>query len=288
VSVATINIQLKDRGFAMLIELDPQVPSDKPIIGFLQAGRLYEPDIAEVMMRAIVPGDVMLDIGANAGFFTLLMGLLTGRNGRVVSFEPASDNLVRLRHNIGLNGLASVTIVDRPAAHVAETIDFHLNSDNSGGHSIWDPGRFPGNERSRASPRVVRMLATTVDAELARLGLPPPKLIKIDTEGAEHSVLQGARGLLADHKVPYVITELHDFGLEAMGTSQQGLRDYMQSFGYDTFALYQDGVLPKLIPPGTRITSRYFMNLLFSTPADVAKLWPHEEFDAVLRGASAG
>ena len=276
----TINI--RDRGVTMRIVLDPAMPSEQTILSFLQNQRLYEPDIAEVMIRAIEPGDVVLDVGANIGFFSLLMALLAGPAGQVVSFEPAADNLVRLQHNIALNGLQSITVVAQPASDVAGEVTFHLNSDNSGGHSIWDPGRFPPNTQSRANPRTVSLRATTIDAELARLGLGPPKLIKIDTEGAEHAVLRGATGLLAGRKVPYIIAELHDFGLEAMGSSQQDLRRFMSEFGYDTFALYQNGALPKQVPAGTHLTSRYFFNVLFSTPDAVARLWPREDFDATV------
>lgn len=282
-AVVTINIQTRDRRIPMLMEVDPKLPSEQTILGFLQHGLAYEPDIAEVMMRAIEPGDVLLDVGANAGFFTLLMALVSGPNGHVVSFEPAEDNLTRLRHNIVLNGLTNVTVIGQPAGSTAEIVSFYLNSDDSGGHAIWNPGDFPLNLKSRANPRMLRLQATTIDAELERLGLPPPKLIKIDTEGAEHSVLQGARRLLADHKVPYIIAELHEFGLEATGSSQHALRQFMQDFGYATFALYWDRSLPKFIPPATRLTSKHFFNLLFSTPDDVAKLWNLEQFDATIR-----
>ncbi len=279
--VVSINLQVPNRAMTMRIELDPDLPAEQTVLGFLKANRLYEPDIAEVMIRAIAPGDVVLDVGANIGFFTLLMAVLTGPAGRVVSFEPGDDNLTRLRRNIALNGLTNISVVGRPAWHSTGEVTFYLNRDSSGGHALWDPGQFPSNALSRANPQLIRMQATTIDAELASLGLAPPKLVKIDTEGAEHAVLQGAAGLLRHHAVPYIIAELHDFGLEAIGSSQQGLRRFMLDYGYETFALYQNGALPKLIPAETRLTSQYFFNLLFSTPGDVARLWPNEHFDAI-------
>ena len=53
----------------------------------------------------------------------------------------------------------------------------------------------------------------------------------------------------------------------------------MADLGYDTFLLYHDGSLPKLVPRGTRIESKFFLNVLFSTPDDVAALWKVETHD---------
>ena len=89
-------------------------------------------------------------------------------------------------------------------------------------------------------------------------------------------MLAGAADLLRAHRVPHIVAALHDFGLEQMGSSQNALRGFMAGHGHDTFLLYLDGHLPKLIPRGTRIASPWFLNLLFSTPDDVAAAWPVE------------
>ncbi len=104
-------------------------------------------------------------------------------------------------------------------------------------------------------------------------------MVKIDTEGAEHLVLRGAEALLTERETPYIIAELHGFGLERMGSSQAGLRAFMAAHGYETFLLYWDGSLPKLVPARTRIEGAGFLNLLFSTPEHVAALWRVERFD---------
>ncbi len=57
----------------------------------------------------------------------------------------------------------------------------------------------------------------------------------------------------------------------------------MAELGYDTFLLNNDGSLPRLVPPATRVTSRFFINMLFSTIEHVAALWPIEKFDARAR-----
>ena len=278
-SIVDVTVKLRDVEHRMRFDLDPTRPTEGIMIAFLEGGRLYEPEIAEVFNRALQPGDTVLDVGANFGMFSVLAARLVGPNGRVVGFEPASDNVARLAANLSLNDLANVIVVDRPASDRIGSDTFYLNSDNDGGHSLGNPGINPLHPKSRETVRPVAVTTTTIDAEVLRLGLAPPRLIKIDTEGAEHRVLAGAVDLLREFEIPYVIAELNEFALTQLGSSQAELRGFMADLGYDTFLLYQDGSLPKLVPRDTRIESDWVINMLFSTPADVAALWPRENHD---------
>lgn len=279
----TLTIRLPDRAFDLRLELDPRQRNEATVLGFLQSGRLYEPDVSLAMARMLRPGDGFADVGANIGFFSVLAGHLVGPAGQVLAFEPDPRNRARLEVNLGANDLRNVTVTDRVAGARPGPVQFYLNRDDTGGSAMWDPGLFPGNEASRANPSPMTLFGTTLDAALGERGI-IPRVVKIDTEGAEHAVLTGAAGLLGRSAVPYVIAELHAFGLERMGASQQALRALMKGFGYDTFALYQDGSLPKLIPPGTHLQPRAIINLLFSTAERVAEAWPVEAFDAYVTG----
>jgi FkbM family methyltransferase len=278
-----LNLNIHRRALPIVLDLDPALPNEATVLNDLRAGRLYEADVSEVICRTLAEGDCAIDVGANIGYFTTVLASLVGPRGRVLSLEPGAANLARLRANLAANNLANVVIVEQPASDVAEEIAFYINSDNAAGNAIWDPAEFTGNEKSKAKAQIRRMQATTLDAEVARLGLPRPKLIKIDTEGAEYKVLTGAQRLLAGAGVPYVIAELHEFGLNKLGSTQIELRRFMETLGYSTFALYYDGQLPKLIPPGVQLTTPFILNLLFSTPAFVAAAW---RFDNHHPGAS--
>lgn len=278
----SVGVNVNGQSYPLIMDLDQERMTERSILHHFAAGKFYEPDVSAAIIRMVQPGDVVVDVGANVGFFSLLMGLLVGPEGKVVGFEPGDNNIPRLNANIALTKLDNVVIVDKPASSAAGEISFYLNADNSGGNALWNPAEFPGNEGCKAHLDMVTLQATTIDAEIARLGLPAPKLIKVDTEGAEHQVLSGARGLLEGCNVPYVIAELHEFGLAKLGSSQMELRRYMESFGYDTFAIYNSGCLPKLIPPGTRVASPYIMNVLFSTPENVGRIWNFDWFDSAV------
>ncbi len=276
---ATWQIQRAGDKFEFQMSLDRGDLTERAILDSHNSGILYEQDVATLMINVLRPDDVALDVGANVGFFTTLAATLVGRNGHVLAFEPAATCADRLRRNVDLNQLTNVTVIEQIAMAYACETDFYLNSDNSGGNALWDPGEFPGNEKSRANPIRISAPATTVDEQWTKLGLPIPKLIKIDTEGAEQRVLEGAIKLIADCKVPFIVAELHEFGLQKMGCTQQSLRRFIEGFGYSTFGLYYSNSLPKLIPPASQIRSPFIVNLLFSTVDNIAEYWPFASID---------
>jgi FkbM family methyltransferase len=277
--VINLTIQRPDQTLTMTLDLDPALPNEATVLSWFNSGNLYEPDVSDVMLRVLAPVDTVLDVGANIGFFSTLASLLVGPTGRVVAFEPDPRNRVRLLRNLQLNDLSAVTVLDAAATAVAGDVTFFLNTDDTGGSALWDPGTMNQNVNSRRDRQALTVPGTTIDDTIRRLALTPPKLVKIDTEGAEHRVLTGATALLATRSVPYVLAELHEFGLASMGSSQQALRAHMAGFGYDTYALYFDGSLPKLIPFGTRLGLKAATNVLFSTQDAVAAAWPEERFD---------
>jgi predicted methyltransferase len=68
---------------------------------------LYEPDVAWFIYRLLRPGDVFYDIGANAGYFSLIAAKVIGSSGQVIAFDPVPKNAMTVREQVGLNGLGS-------------------------------------------------------------------------------------------------------------------------------------------------------------------------------------
>jgi FkbM family methyltransferase len=272
-SVARWAIQRGAEDLRFEMELDPADFTEKAILDYYGARSFYEPDVSMLLIQVLRAGDVVFDVGANCGYFSVLAGALVGRGGQVVALEAAPACIERLKVNVARNAFHHLDIVAKAASNrVGETV-FHLNRDNSGGNALWDPGLWPDNEKSRGRPESITVPATTLDAEWRGRGLAVPKLIKIDTEGAEQMVLEGARELLSA-RVPFVVAELHEFGLEKLGASQASLRALMHGFGYSTFTLYFSGAMPKFIPGSSQIRCPFFINLLFSTPETIAEYWP--------------
>ena len=151
--------------------------------------------------RNVAPGDVVYDVGAHIGFFSVC----AARLGAVVyAFEPVPENAARLRDNVALNGL-EIHVVE--AAAWAESGSVGLVP----GDSDFEARATSGN----GTPSV------SLDAFAA--GEPAPALIKLDVEGAEAEVLRGARRLLAEAR-PVLVCELHGDGMR--GTVEALLSGY--------------------------------------------------------------
>ena len=255
-----------------VMDLDSAFPADKWILDAVQAGMSYEPDIGWLLMRALHPGDFAIDVGANVGFFTLMMAKLVGPEGKVLAVEPGPDNMKKLGSNLGLNNLV-VTFEPRPLSDCEKTVNFYLSQDDSGGHALWPPERWPENVRTKnANFPAVLGPATTLDALASDAR--EIRLIKLDVEGAETKVLEGAAKVLDWITPPFVIAELNWFGMEQMGTSQEELRALMEGYGYSTWLLRRDDGIPSLVPKKSLLKMPYIVNILFATEDAVAEAWP--------------
>lgn len=255
------------------MDLDPHDPAELFLIEHFINNQCYEPELAWVMFRTLTVGDTAIDVGANVGFFTLLMSALVGSMGKVFSCEPGSNTLPRLKNNLAINSVANVEVVERPLWCREEEVTFYINSDSSGGNALFDPANWPTNTKSQQNPQPNKMLATTIDALPAGI----PKLIKIDTEGAEQRILEGAKRLLRASRPPFVIAEINPHGLQQAGCSETSLRGLMDQFDYEAFVIHNDGSIPALLPDNTRINADgdvRISNILFSTMDDVSAAWP--------------
>jgi FkbM family methyltransferase len=261
--------------------LDDGPITQRSMLATLVEGTRYEPVTMDLLVTLLRPGDWVMDIGAHVGLVTVLAASRVGPKGGVVAVEPDETNLAALRANLALNGFEDrVRLVAGVAAEAEGEREIHLNRDNDGGHSLWEPGLHPFNERTAQAPLAKRVLAVTLDGLIDRFGPLPVKLVKIDTEGAEQVVLSGGLKLLGRRRPPYVLAELNPFGLEAMGASQLSLRTMMEALGYATF-LPRGCDLPAFVPPGTLIDwTDYVGNVLFAKPGELCRVWPVVEASA--------
>jgi len=150
----------------------------------------YELDKQRALARFIKPAMTIYDIGAQAGFYTLLFSRLTGASGRVIAFEPSPRELSFLLRHVAMNHLDNVTVI-------TATVSAHT------GIASFSTDR--GATMNALAERGALMVSTIA---LDSAALPPPSLIKMDVEGAESMVLEGARETLRRAR-PVVFVALH-------------------------------------------------------------------------------
>ncbi|HEU4325589.1 MAG TPA: FkbM family methyltransferase [Roseiflexaceae bacterium] len=165
----------------------------------------YERHIVRELHRVLRPGDVAYDIGANAGYLSLVMARRVGTAGRVVAFEADPRNAAALAANIALNGQRNITLVPKAVSDTSGSVSFA-----SFGYSLVGHIATP---TTPADAQLLTVPAVALDDLFSEGLLPAPRCIKIDVEGAEDRVIAGAARLLA-HARPVIIAEVRPDALQ--------------------------------------------------------------------------
>lgn len=161
----------------------------------------YEADTNDVLRRFLRPGDVVIEAGANNGSETVLIGELVGAGGHVHAFEPVPSAARRLRANIALNDQGSrVTVHPLAIGATDGTLILHLLP-----HDHPNPGMASKNPHPLADTRL-EVPQVSLDAWSARENVDRIDFIKMDIQGAELDLLQGAEKMIATRR-PIIFTE---------------------------------------------------------------------------------
>jgi FkbM family methyltransferase len=161
----------------------------------------HDPEVQYALGRLLKPGMTAYDIGANVGFTAMLAAKCVGPDGRVVCFEPLADPVRQILHNARLNGFPFVEAHQIALAGADGETEFFVSEE-----STW--GRLSQAGPAPQQSGVIRVPTRRLDSFAPDKGLPPPQVIKMDVEGAEASVIAGARNLLGASR-PILIIELH-------------------------------------------------------------------------------
>lgn len=221
---------------------DTSQPTQRNLAAHLFNGTLYEPEVTLVLMRILQDGDGFVDVGANAGFFTVIAARLVGAGGVVHAFEPEASNFQRLKQNVALNGLANVELHEVAVGDQNVETELYINSDNDGGHALWNPGAHSFNQRSRDRVILQKTSMVTLDAVLGSFADAGPmvKAIKIDAEGYEQHVLSGALETLRYHRIPFILAEMNRFALHQAGADELSFRKILHHLGYAAYLVEID------------------------------------------------
>ena len=204
---------------------------------YLQRSMYYgchEPEEVRLFKRLVRPGDVVVDIGAHVGYFTLLAATLAGPAGRVFAFEPIPTSYEQLAANVRSNALRNVVVEQAAVSDQPGKLSLGLTDESvEMGASDYTAGGPPrrGDGAGGDDRRVSRR---------ARLG-PSVRLVKLDVEGLETQVLAGMRelpsanppdALMLEYNAAMFARHGHDGAALLDGLRQAGFRLYSpETFG---------------------------------------------------------
>jgi FkbM family methyltransferase len=181
-------------------------------------------------LKDFVPvGSLVIDVGANVGFFSQRFAKWVGERGKVIAIEPEDRNFRYLIMSLESKGLAArVRSIKAVAADTPGKMRLQINNQHPGDHQI--------------SPNCIGISvdAVTLDGLVEDMRPSRPSLIKVDVQGAEMLVLRGAREILRNVK-PTLFIELSEEALGRFGSSVSEILNHLAQFGYLTFWLTRAG-----------------------------------------------
>lgn len=199
----------------------------------------FEPNEIYWLSTVLRPGQTVIDVGANEGLYSLFAAACVGPAGRVIAVEPSSREVARLRANLKLNPRLRVDVEQIGLSRAPGEALLNVASATHAGHNTL--GTFAYEGIDAALPE--RITLTTLDHLAGRLD--HVDLIKIDVEGAELAVLEGAVQTLQRHR-PVILFELLDTALKQQGASADGVLAFLTGLGYQFLVL--DDATGRFVP----------------------------------------
>jgi FkbM family methyltransferase len=166
--------------------------------------------------------DIVIEVGANIGAHSLLIGKLVGEKGRLIAIEPTEYALRKLNRNISLNeDISNITVIDKIISDAQYKGKDIFNSD-------W-------STKNSQSPCSIEFNSSTVDKVAEECLLQKVDMLKIDVDGYDFKVLKGAKKTIERFK-PIIFVELCEYTLNEKGDSISDIFSYLNSFGYQCFS----------------------------------------------------
>ena len=188
----------------------------------------WEELTTEMFKKVVKEGDVVVDLGANLGYYTLLAARLVGRKGKVYAFEPEPINYSLLLKNIELNGYDNIVAVQKAVSDVSGKVRLFLDKKDTGAHTIYQPSK----KREFIEIESVTLNKFFEDKE-QRIDV-----IKLDVEGAEMAAFSGMDRIIRENEKLKIFVEFYFPGItRSGGFPQEFIRRLLEDYHFSILAI---------------------------------------------------
>lgn len=184
----------------------------------------YELSKQQAIKQFLRPGSTFVDVGCNKGDFSLLASRLVGSQGRVLAFEPHPENCRWIRRSIAKNAYHNIDLYELALSDANGIAQLHLG-EKSGFHTLL--AGMPLREKGTIEVQTRRLEDLLAEVRFER----PIDAIKIDVEGAEMSVLRGARETISRNPRIVLFLDIHPY----LGVNAQEVCGYLRGLGLQVF-----------------------------------------------------
>jgi len=188
---------------------------------------VFEPFETEICKREIKPGDVVVDVGANIGYYTLIFARLVGPQGKVYAFEPDPYVYGILKANVEANGYKNVILEQKAVSNWLGEANLHLSPGNLGDHRLYD-----SNDGRPTIAVEVITLDNYFEYRENRVDF-----IKMDIQGAEPGAFSGMISLIQSNENLKLTSEFWPAGLQRFGIGAEEYLEMVQNAGFNFFEI---------------------------------------------------
>lgn len=177
---------------------------------------IYDPQETELIKKLVTSEHVVLDIGANIGYFTLLMAKQTKA---VFAFEPDPDNFMILEKNIKLNKAKNVELFNMAVGEFNGFVDLHRCDFNNGMHRVY--------ESKWCKDQTIEVPIVKIDSLIDHADF-----VKMDIEGSEFGALKGMERIIKESR-PTLLLEFHPPGIKEYGANPREMYNFIRDLRYE-------------------------------------------------------
>ncbi|WP_301128840.1 FkbM family methyltransferase [Streptomyces cacaoi] len=211
-----------------------EVTTEDLIQRYLYMFGTWEPHLTSWLMRRLRPGDGFVDVGANIGYFSVLASKLVGESGRVTAIEAFSDFHQQVLRHAWLNGCTNLRPVHAAVYSRRERLHFTLASRRNLGANSAVPWDGPVETSFEMAARPLSELLSPVEITSARV-------VKIDVEGAEGSVVRSLAHLLSGMRLDLEIAvEVSRDRMAQIGDHAEDLLNTLERHGFHMYRIPND------------------------------------------------
>lgn len=225
---------LDDLGFYLKLNTGDDSVAKKVFFGN------YEKGTCRFVQKILGGGEVVYDIGANIGFYTILFSRLVGDTGKIHAFEPSLREFLNLSENISLNKLNNVVLnqlgISNQTTHATLNV---MKDEKFGAYNTLGKVTHHVVRDAEINHEIIKL--TTLDSYFENYSSKIPDLLKVDVEGVEKLVFLGGRSILESDDAPLIIVEICEETLKGTNSSSEEICQLLKQYGYFVFNLDEDG-----------------------------------------------
>jgi FkbM family methyltransferase len=202
-------------------------------------GGSYEPTLVRFLKKTVGKDWTCIDIGANIGYFSLLMGRLVGPTGQIYAVEPTPSTYKMLVENIQLNSLSNTRHEQLALSDHNGSLQFHIGPP---GYEVYNSaGEITHPAAMDQVFKAITVPCETLDNYCSRQKIKRVHLIKIDVEGDELSVLRGMDDTMKTNPEMILVVEFADQTTAGFGYQAREIGAWLKDKGYNLFLLKSFG-----------------------------------------------